>query len=68
MSKQIILRFDKKTGEAKVEATGFQGNSCQKATEFLAKALGEVTDFQAKAEWFETNIELNGEIDTNYCG
>ena len=68
MSKEIILRFNKKTGEAKVEANGFQGNSCKKATQFLADALGEIKDFQEKAEWYEENLELNGAINSNYCG
>jgi hypothetical protein len=68
MAKEIILRFNRKTGEAKVEAMGFKGNSCQRATDFLAKSLGQVTDFQQKAEWFETNLELNGDINTNHCG
>ena len=67
MAKEITLRFNKKTGEAKVEASGFVGNSCKNATDFLANALGEITDFQAKAEWFETNIELC-DLNTDYCG
>ena len=65
--KKIILKFDKKTGEATIETIGFKGSSCKNATEFLTKSLGQVTDFQQKAEWFEANIELN-DINTNYCG
>lgn len=68
MSKEIVLKFNKKTGEVKIEAFGFKGNSCEKATEFLEKALGQVTDFTHKAEWLETNIELNDHLTTDYCG
>ena len=66
--KTITLKFDKATGEVKVEANGFVGSSCADATRFLKEALGECKDFTQKAEWFETNIELTGDLNTNYCG
>jgi len=62
------MRFDLRTGEIKVEAEGFIGPSCQKATEFLKNTLGEVTDFTQKSEWFEENLQLSGCIDTDLCG
>lgn len=66
--KTIELKFNTKTGETRIEAQGFHGSSCSDATKFLRDTLGECTDFQKKAEWFETNIELNGNINSNYCG
>ncbi len=66
--KKIVLTFNKDTGKAKVEAVGFQGVECVKATEFLKETLGKCTDFQRKAEWYTTNLELNGTINSNLCG
>lgn len=66
--KQIKLTFDLDTGETQVEAIGFQGPACKKATEFLEKTLGKVTDFRRKAEWYETNLRLSGSINSNLCG
>lgn len=66
--RKIVLTFNKNTGKAKVEAIGFQGSECAKATEFLKKALGMCTDFQRKSEWYTTNLELNGNINSNLCG
>jgi len=66
--KEIILKFDIKTGEAKVEAQGFKGSSCQDATKFLKDALGQCTDFQRKAEWYEKSLEITGCLNSNLCG
>lgn len=66
--KKITITFNKTTGKAKVEAIGFQGSGCVKATEFLEKALGKCTDFQRKSEWYTTNLELDGKINSNLCG
>lgn len=65
---EILLKFDLETGETHVEAKGFKGSGCRKATEFLEKALGETRDFQRKAEWYETNLQLSGSINSNLCG
>ena len=66
--KEIILKFSLQTGEAKIEAKGFKGSSCQDATRFLQNTLGQVSDFQRKAEWFEENLERTGQFNTNLCG
>lgn len=66
--KKVVLTFDKNTGKAKVEAIGFHGSECAKATEFLKETLGKCTDFKRKAEWYTTNLELNGTINSNLCG
>lgn len=66
--KEIILKFDIKTGECKIEANGFKGSSCKDATEFLKKTLGTCSDFQKKAEWYEQNLEVAGQLNSNLCG
>lgn len=66
--KKIVLTFDTNTGKAKIEAIGFQGSECAMATEFLKETLGKCTDFQRKSEWYTTNLELNGNINSNLCG
>jgi len=63
----IVMKFNAKTGEVKVEAEGFKGSSCAEATRFLRETLGECRDFRQKAEWFEENLEM-GNLNTNYCG
>ena len=69
MPKEIILLFDTNTGEGKVEAKGFQGSTCQDATQFLKNTLGKCSDFQRKSEWYEESIRLNnGNINSNLCG
>ena len=65
---KINLTFDVKSGETRVEAHGFIGPSCAAATEFLRNTLGQCRDFQEKAEWYEVNLELSGNINTNLCG
>jgi hypothetical protein len=67
-NREIKLTFDLNTGETQVEAVGFQGPACKKATEFLEKTLGKVTDFRRKSEWYETNLRLSGTINSNLCG
>ncbi len=66
--KEIILKFSLTSGEAKVEAKGFKGSSCADATRFLRDTLGEVSDFQRKSEWYEENLRLNGQVNSNLCG
>lgn len=63
---EIMLKFDLKSGECKVEASGFVGSACQDATKFLKKALGESSDFKKKAEWYQVNIQRG--IVSNRCG
>jgi hypothetical protein len=65
---EIVLKFDLLTGETHVEASGFKGPGCQKATEFLEKALGQSKDFHRKTEWYEQNLQHSGTINSNLCG
>jgi len=65
---EIILKFSLATGEAKIEAKGFKGQSCKNATKFLRDTLGQTTDFQKNAEWYEKNIEQGLQVNSNLCG
>lgn len=49
--KIIEVTFDPKTGDPKVETSGFQGGECLKATKGLEDALGKVTSDKKKAEF-----------------
>jgi hypothetical protein len=50
METAIIMSFDLKTGEFKIEAEGFQGGSCLQATQPFEEALGIVGDRTYKPE------------------
>lgn len=39
------------TGELKIDALGFQGTDCEKATTFLEEALGQIAAKQKKPEY-----------------
>jgi hypothetical protein len=39
------------TGEVKIDAVGFKGADCEKATAFLEKALGQTESKQKKPEY-----------------
>ena len=40
-------------GETNIETKGFSGSECQKASQFLAKALGRKASEQLKPEYHE---------------
>lgn len=47
--------FSQGKSSVKIETSGFQGQSCQTATEAFQKCLGgEVHDEELKAEFYET--------------
>lgn len=41
------------TGEVAIEAVGFKGKSCEKATAAFAKALGTTTKKTLKPEYYQ---------------
>ena len=43
-----------KQGQLTINATGYQGADCEKATAFLEQALGALTQKQRKPEWYRT--------------
>ena len=42
-------------GTLKIDAVGFQGADCEKATQFLEEALGQVSGRQRKPEYQRRN-------------
>jgi len=46
-----------KDGTRSVEAIGYQGSSCKKATKYLEDALGLAGEAVRKAEWYLENTE-----------
>ena len=51
--KKIVVTIDKE-GKTSVEAFGFKGKGCVKATEIISKILGRESSRQKKAEYYET--------------
>jgi hypothetical protein len=43
------------SGEIQINAVGFKGADCEKATAFFELALGTLTSKQRKPEWFQRN-------------
>ena len=46
---EVIVQPD---GSLKIEAVGFRGADCEKATRFLEQALGKPTNRQKKPEYY----------------
>jgi len=46
---EVIVQPD---GSLKIDALGFQGADCEKATRFLEQALGRVAGSQKKPEYY----------------
>ena len=46
-------------GDIKIEAVGFTGPDCEKATAFLEQALGKLTARQKKPEWYQRARRTN---------
>ena len=43
------------SGQLTINAAGFSGADCEKATAFLEQALGKLTAKQRKPEWHQRN-------------
>jgi hypothetical protein len=43
------------SGKLTINAAGFTGTDCEKATAFLEQALGQLTAKQRKPEWHQRN-------------
>jgi hypothetical protein len=48
-----------RSGESRVEAFGYHGNSCQTATKAIERALGAKSSASLKPEFYETNNNVN---------
>lgn len=42
-------------GEVKIDAVGFKGNACEKATQEIAKLLGITASSGKKPEYYQNN-------------
>ena len=47
------------SGQLNINAAGFAGADCEKATAFLEQALGKLTAKQRKPEWHQRNQRTN---------
>ena len=47
------------SGQLNINAVGFSGTDCEKATAFLEQALGQLTSKQRKPEWYQQNRRAN---------
>jgi len=56
MSKQIIVSVSP-DGEVSIEAVGYKGQACRKATEALEHALGQVKTYKPKPEMYQANAQ-----------
>jgi hypothetical protein len=50
---EIIVQPD---GQLAIEAMGFSGPDCEKATKFLEQALGTVTGKRKKPDYYRRNL------------
>ena len=58
MSKSIEIIVGP-SGEIQIDAVGFKGADCEKATKFLEEALGVVGRKQKKPEYHQRNVGKN---------
>jgi hypothetical protein len=47
------------SGQLTINAAGFSGSDCEKATAFLERALGRLAAKQRKPEWRQRNQRTN---------
>ena len=47
------------TGQLTINAAGFSGADCEKATAFLEQALGQLTGRQRKPDWRQRSQRTN---------
>lgn len=52
--KSVLITVDEQ-GEVRIEAVGFRGSSCKKATEALERAMGTVKASTKKPEYYLGN-------------
>lgn len=58
---EIIVGID---GSLKIEAVGFAGADCEKATAFLEQALGITQTRKRKADYYQTAVKKTQKVAT----
>lgn len=53
--KQIVVTVDAE-GQVSIEAVGFRGQSCEKATAALEQAMGIVKSKDKKPDWYVQEV------------
>ena len=66
MSKKVEIIFGN-DGSVKVEAFGFQGASCEEATEFLDELFGK-SKRKHKDSYYEESEKIVDGLPSGYCG
>lgn len=61
MSRKIQITFNS-DGTTEIKTSGFRGNSCMKATEFLKKSLGSVVKTKKTPEYFQAGASETARI------
>ena len=56
---KIIEIIINTSGQLTINAAGFAGSDCEKATAFLEQALGKLTAKQRRPEWHQRNKRSN---------
>jgi hypothetical protein len=56
---KVVEIIIKTSGQLTINAAGFTGSDCEKATAFLEQALGQIAAKQRKPEWHRRNHRTN---------
>lgn len=59
MSRREIEVLVDEDGTVSIEALGYEGSSCEAATEYLERALGQVKTRQRKPEYYRRQSQTN---------
>lgn len=58
---RISIRFSLKTGKPVVNVKGVQGGKCMDVSKFVEEALGTVADRVKTAEYYNREVETQGQ-------
>ena len=58
--KQIVIEIES-GGKVKIDAIGFKGEACTKATAAVESALGKRTGGAKKPEWQQKDVQQQGQ-------
>ena len=62
MTRKTILVVVGPSGEIKIEAVGFAGADCEKATAYLEQALGVIKVRQKKPEYYRRTLQQQQQV------